>query len=165
VEVQNVTPAELDPAKTPLVHLTGTAKATFSAEDAAAIKAFVEKGGTLLIDSAGGAPAFAQTAEELVKAINLGGLEPLFDKDPLFAIEGDRDAITKFGYRGPVLARFGGNKPGPLLQGVKVKDRWGILFSREDIVSGLMGSHTWIAGYEPETAVAIVRNLVAPTAK
>ncbi len=160
VTVQPVKAAELDPAKTPFVHLTGTARVTFAAEDVAAMKAFVEKGGVLLIDSAGGAPAFAQTAADLVKTLDLGNLQPLPADDPLFTGKVP-DPIRDFEYRGPVIKQFKGQKPtGPLMNGVAVGKHWGILLSEQDVHSGLLGSHTWIAGYQPETALPMLHNIV-----
>jgi hypothetical protein len=153
--------AQLDPAKATLAHITGTGKLSLSPDDLAGLKAYLGKGGTLLIDAAGGNPAFAQSAEETIKTLNVGPIEPLFANDPLFTpAKPGMQAITEFDYRGP-LQKFAGRKPdGPLLQGVKINNRWAILLSPQDITAGFLNTHTWLQGYAPETAQAITRNLL-----
>src|SRR5690348_2013556 len=54
VKLSNVKCAELDAKKFPLAHLTGTAKVTFTEEDVAGMKKYVDGGGLLFIDAAGG---------------------------------------------------------------------------------------------------------------
>ena len=57
---------DLKPNDAPLAHLTGTHRASFSAAEAAALKAYVEAGGVVLIDNCGGPGAFEPEVRSLL---------------------------------------------------------------------------------------------------
>ena len=56
LELKTIKFADLDAKKTPLAHITGTTAFPAGEADAAAVKKFLEDGGTLLADAAGGRP-------------------------------------------------------------------------------------------------------------
>ena len=52
-----------------IAHLTGTTKLILNAAQRKEVKDFVDKGGTLIVDAAGGTPEFADMAEAELKQI------------------------------------------------------------------------------------------------
>ena len=68
--------------------------------------------------------------------------------------------IDKVKYRRRTRSRLMNPKQ-PNLKAVLVGKRVGVLFSREDLTAGLGGYPSWpIDGYDPETAYALMRNIV-----
>jgi hypothetical protein len=164
LQIENVVAAQLDAAKTPLAHLTGTAALPLDDEAKAGLKKFVDGGGTLLVDACGGGKSFA----EAMKA-SLGGLfpdgaiEPILADSPLYAGDApDTVKITAVDWRKYTRIRDGAPAgDGPRLLGIKRGDRWAVIFSADDITSGLLGTTTWgVAGYAPPSAQDLARNIV-----
>src|SRR5665213_1624202 len=50
-----------------IAHLTGTTKLTLTPASAAELKEFVDKGGTLIVDAAGGSTEFADSADAMLR--------------------------------------------------------------------------------------------------
>jgi hypothetical protein len=147
-----------------LAHLTATGKVTFKPEQRAELKAFVDAGGTLLVDATAGDPDAASSLESEVSQISGGQkLEPLPLNDPLYANLGiPAEQIT---YRRFATQRTLGNTKGPRLRAITLKNRPAILFSPEDLSVGLVGQPVdGIMGYTPASATAIVRAVVLSTA-
>ncbi|MCY2925959.1 MAG: hypothetical protein NT031_11065 [Planctomycetota bacterium] len=70
--------------------------------------------------------------------------------------------IASFTYRHHGDSRAG---LGPQLQAIRLDGRAAILFSPEDLTTGLLGTHSFaIDGYSPQTAWEIMRNVVLSTA-
>lgn len=148
-----------------VAHLTGTTAFKFDSEARAELADFVARGGTLVVDAAGGAGAFAESAEQELGAV-FGGeavkamARPLRSDHPAFTLPGAR--IDRFGYR-----RFARKKVGEL-RGVRVNgiraansDRIGVFYSRDDLSGGLVGQPVdGISGYDVATATAIMRNIL-----
>ena len=162
LDVKTIEPAKesLDGPK--IAHLTGTAAFKLDDKARAALAAFLKSGGTLVIDAAGGAGAFASSAErEIAVLVPDGKLEVLPQGHPVFA-SGDKVALDTFVYRRAARDSVVGKTKGPRLQGVTVGDRVAVFFSREDLSAGLVGqSVDGIIGYEPETATEIMRRIIA----
>src|SRR4051812_15286097 len=140
-----------------LAVLTGTARQGWSAESAAAVKAFVDAGGVLLVDSTGGGNAFGASADELLRAAFPGArAEPVPDKHPLLSagVTGMED-LSKRRLRDITVRRLG--RTGGALQ--MVKSGKGYVFSSPlDVTSGLLGTDTaGILGYEPAYAQSLVK--------
>lgn len=149
-----------------VVHLTGTGKFELKPEERSALKAYVEQGGTLVLDAAGGAGPFADAAEDEIKAIfGEAAKEQLSDPLPakhlVFNLPDNK--IKNFGYRRYARELLIGDMKGPRLKGIKAGkgDRIGVFISREDLSAGMVGQPVdGILGYDPETATAIMRNIV-----
>ena len=156
--VRTVTPAD-DWSGLALVHLTGTEKSKFLPALAAKVKAYVVGGGTLLVDAAGGSAAFAAAVEPQLSGWAGGGkLVVIPVDDPLFAAGGTPLGPVK--YR-PFAADARGKLTAPRLRGVRVGDRWAVLYSDDDLSAGLVGEQVdGILGYDPATATEIVRRVV-----
>lgn len=143
-----------------LAHLTGTDAIALDPPALDALRTFLQSGGTLLVDAAGGATAFAAAIEPVLNDLLPGAkLEPLPPEHPiLLGPDGKKRPI---GYR-PAGQRLLGNLAGETrLQCLKLGDRAAVIFSREDLSNALVGaSADSIVGYDPATATAIVTALV-----
>jgi hypothetical protein len=141
-----------------LATITGTTK--FKPDPAAKtqLKKFIESGGTLLVDAAGGSSAFADAMEGEMESLGTGAkLDTLPPDHSLF---GGKDAM-KVSYRPFAQASIAGGLKSPHLKAVRVGDRPAILFSREDLSAGMLGTSVGgIVGYSPATATEIVRRIV-----
>ena len=162
--LETVSAAALDAGKTPIAHLTGTAAVRFDDDAQAGLKKFVEGGGTLFIDAVGGNKAFTDSVKSALAVIFKDQpLAPIPPEHALFTADTpDATKIETVEWRKYTRVRDG-NPPDdkPRLQGIKVGDRYAVIFSHDDITSGLLGSNTWgIAGYAPATAQSLVRNIL-----
>jgi hypothetical protein len=143
--------------------LTGTFKSTLTSVERQDLKDFVDAGGTLVVDSAGGDSDFASSIEgELQTAFGPGNINQiskrLLETDGVFNLPGNE--IKKFGYR-PFAKNTLGTLHGPMLAVITVNNRPAVYYSRIDLSAGLVGQPTdGIIGYDPDTATAIMTNLV-----
>jgi hypothetical protein len=151
-----------------LLHLTGTKAFSLTPKDRAQLSDYVQSGGTLVVDAAGGRAEFADAASTELRAIfgrafDEAAAQPLDLSDPLFNISGEK--IASIGYRDWLRRRAVGILKAPRLIGIRSEGRIVAYFSREDLSAGLVGEPIdGVAGYTPETATAIMRNIVLNTA-
>ena len=141
--------------------LTGTGELKLSDSDQSALKAFVEAGGLLVIDAAGGNREFATSAEKMLKKM-YGSFKVriLASSSKLYRQSGM--ALTKVKYRKRTSLRLG-RRTTPNLRGVMVNGgRLGVVFSREDLTAGLVGYPSWsVDGYTPKSTFDLMRNIIA----
>jgi hypothetical protein len=162
--------AELQPEgliNTGVAHLTGTAAFELTDAARAELKRFLEAGGTLVVDAAGGSAAFADSAEK-----ELSALAAAFGPDQVKALgralppdhavyTSPGPKIDRFGYRRHARKALAGGANMPRLKGFDVDGRPAVFFSREDMSAGLVGHDVdGILGYDPATATAIMRNII-----
>jgi hypothetical protein len=147
-----------------IVHLTGTTPFSLSNGARLELKSFVEHGGTLVVDAAGGSLPFADAAEQEMKAIF--GQAAVRDLDtslpPNHAVFRLRShPIDTFTYRAWARQNSVGALKQPRIKGITVGDRVAVFLSRDDLSAGLVGEPVdGIIGYSPETATAIMRNII-----
>jgi hypothetical protein len=148
-----------------VAHLTGTADFKLTDEAKSNLKAFVESGGTLIVDAAGGNAGFVDAAErELTAALAGTGAEPM-QGEPM-PPDADvyklwRNPIAQFTYRRYAREHGVGRSTSPRVRGVKVGGRTAIFFSREDLSAGILGQPVdGVIGYAPDTATAVMTNLI-----
>jgi len=162
---ENVGAAALNASgKAPMVlHITGSTAVAKNANLAADLKKYVEGGGTIFVDAAGGQAQFGQSAVALLNDILPNQtLMPIDAGDAL--IKGtmpDGVDCSTIEYR--KFAKLKNPRAGksPELLGIKIGDRWAIIYSPQDVTSGLLGTNTWgIVGYDPASAEKIARNVV-----
>lgn len=147
-----------------VAHLTGTTAFTLTNPARLEIKSFVEHGGTLVIDAAGGSLPFADSAEQELK--NIFGPaatpqleQPLPPSHPVYRLR--HHEIDSFTYRAWARENSVGALKDPQVKGIVIGNRVGVFFSREDLSAGLVGEPVdGIIGYTPETATAIMRNIL-----
>jgi hypothetical protein len=159
LDVQPVTlgTGKLDPAIYTVAHLTGTSAISLSATQLSELKKFIDGGGTLIIDAAGGSTAFSGSVEQLI-----GRIIPA--KSSLQALDPSHPSIAGVGrakFRRFERARIG-NAQDLLPQAVIIDGRAAVFYSPLDLSVGLVGQPVdGIAGYEPETATKIVNGIIA----
>jgi hypothetical protein len=146
-----------------VAHITGTTAFKLSKEARAAIRKFVEGGGTLLIDAAGGSTAFADAADEQLLEMFPNETNqlanPLKRDHAMYALP-----VSKLGsvsYRAFARGKLGARLKTPQVRGIELDKRLAVLFSKEDLSTGLVGqSVDGVIGYEPQTATQIVANVI-----
>jgi len=141
---------------------------SFSPAERVALRQFVERGGVLLADSICGGEAFTRSFRR--------EMELVFPESPLERISPEHAMFTPT-YGGFDLATVTRRRPQPLgddaglevvrqegqpeLEGVRLGDRYGVIFSREDISCALERHESLeCRGYTREDAARIAINLV-----
>jgi hypothetical protein len=150
-----------------LAMMTGTDAVKFSDAEKKAIKAFVESGGTILIDVAGGngrtfggVKPFARSVRDALKDIYPGRRNKprqLAFTSPLYSVDGYNIKTVSFRQhtQHAISERY------PQVMAVMVGGRPGILFSEMDLTAGLVGYKSLtVDGYSPDSAFDIVRNII-----
>ena len=162
--VENVTPGEGKLKNYKVAHLTGTTAFTFNSAQQEELKKFIAGGGTLLIDAAGGSTEFTTSAEEQLTALfgkdaAAALAQPLSLEAPVYQLPDAK--IESVSYRIFARSRLVGKLKAPRVFGIEQKGRVVAFYSREDLGAGLVGEPVdGITGYEPESATAIMRNIV-----
>ena len=169
-------------------HWTGTEPFVLSETEIADLRGLIARGGTLIVDAAGGNEDFARSVEkELPKLIAGSQWEPIAADDPIFAdtkpkplpytkVYQKEEAPPKGAKPLPISVnhadgplsveyrRFGrasGQATGLEIKGLRVGRRWAVVFSPHDLTAGLVGHNVdGIRGYAPATATEIVRRVI-----
>jgi hypothetical protein len=147
-----------------IAHLTGTDQFSLTPEQRSALKAFVDAGGLLVVDAAGGFGEFDSAFQgELAKVLPEQAsqvAEPLRRDHPLYA----QDAAQKLE---PKFRVFAQQKLGPdamrfRLRGISNKDgKLGVIYSPDDLSVGLVGNDVdGIIGYTPELSTTLMRRII-----
>ena len=139
--------------------MTGTTELALTDAEKEALKGYVASGGTLIVDAAGGAEKFADSATRLlVELFGEESLGRLLRRSPVYRLAGFE--IESVQYRRAARALLGKLRY-PRLLAVTVKGRPVVLFSKDDLTAGLVGYPCYTCvGYSPDSAVALMRNLV-----
>jgi hypothetical protein len=149
-----------------LATMTGTSTFRLNDTEKAALKAFVEKGGTLLIDACGGDVAggksFAESADIMI--------DELFGKDRLKLVNARNEVLAR---KGMEVAKVRYNRAGRVALGpmgsrdIQLRaitldgGRQAVFFSRQDLTTGLLAMAPYgCVGLEPSSAYEVVRNIV-----
>jgi Domain of unknown function (DUF4159) len=146
-----------------IVHLTGTTKFTLTPAIRQSLVDFTATGGTLIIDAAGGSKDFADAAEkELGIMFGNGAGNGLTWLPPgclLYTLP--QAPILECSYRRFARNTLAAGLRKPMVQGVWRNGRYVAFFSRGDLSAGLVGEPVdGIMGYSPETATALMRNMI-----
>jgi hypothetical protein len=160
LEAKQIKWAELKPGDAPLAHLTGTARYKATDEEVAALRAYVEAGGVLLVDHAGGLARFPESARDaLTRAFPDKKLSPVLPVDRTLnaGAEGMAD-LTQPKLRS-YAADLLGRQPVTLEAFDAGKGR--VIFTRLDVTNGLLGTNTLpILGFAPKYAEALMQNVI-----
>jgi len=165
LHIHTPTPTELDNGRMHFAHMTGTAAFVLDDTQRAGVKKYLDNGGLLFADAIGGNEPFAKAFTALVTQLYPDApLQPVPADDALFAgTIKESVAMPTASYRRfmPVGRNEFLPTDKPRLQGIKNDGRWIVLFAADDVTSGLLGTNTWgIAGYTPESAQTLVRNIM-----
>jgi len=145
-----------------IAHLTGTEALKLTDPQREELKKFVEAGGTLVIDAAGGSTEFAASAEQMLRdtfgsdsaALN----EPLPPDAPIYRLK--EHALEEVRYRNFARSRMSSTKS-PQLRGIRINGRLAVIYSREDLSAGLVGEPMdGITGYTPATATELMTDVI-----
>jgi hypothetical protein len=150
-----------------VVHLCGTDQVTLKPEEIDAIVNFTRAGGTVLIETVGGAGNFARGVEEqLEKVFNKAAVE-LASSEPLLNGEGTQGAydVSQVSYRRHAIVAMTVKKRPRLtafyLEGGDAgQNRPAVVISNEDLSLGMLGVEHWgILGYSIESSRQIMTNV------
>ncbi len=164
--------AALDAAKYPVAAMAGTDEFKLTSQEQQALKKYLTAGGTLIIDAAGGSKAFADAiGKQIVPLVPNGRHGRLAS---WIAYNGP-EKIDRVYYRrqfAMMLGRdkkdhrlrcvlIGRDKPSGLPGGLTDGGRVAVIYSPEDLTAGLLGYPAYaIRGYRPDSAVALMTNLL-----
>lgn len=163
MKVEAVKVGEGDLSKFPVAHLTGTTKFKLDEKATAALKGFVEKGGLLIVDAAGGSSEFSDSVDVVLKG--------MFPEQNAAALGADHAVYQRGGkaveidWR-PAARTILGNLKTGRLQAIEVNNRKAVLISREDLSVGLVGQPVeGVIGYAPQSATELMANMVESVVK
>jgi hypothetical protein len=168
LEVFSTRPGQGGLTAAKVAHLTGTGDFELGDEAALEIKTFVQNGGTLIVDAAGGSTVFVTAAERELKKLfgqsaEAGLGTPLPADNPVYKFPAH--PINEFTYRAWARLHSLGGLKEPRMCGIQFGDRVRVYFSREDLTAALVGEPVdGITGYSPQTGTAIMRNILLFTA-
>lgn len=163
-----VTPVKLGEGKLSqykLAHLTGTAAFSLSPAQRQELKQFIDAGGTLIVDAAGGSGPFSGSAEREIQAIFGDAAakslsRPLPADAPLYNMAGMK--IDNVAYRPFARKSVVGNLKQPRIRAIQQGTHIACFYSPDDLSEGLVGQPVdGVIGYTPEVATSIMRNIVA----
>jgi len=127
------------------------------------LKAYLDGGGLLLFDAAGGSVAANVSMEALIARLYPDAtIARLPDDHDIYAakFDGGRSAIKSVTYRRFTTTREP-NSSRPRLRAVMQKGKLIAILSADDLSAGIVGYPTdGIAGYSPVSATEIVRNII-----
>lgn len=161
------TPAKLDAAALApfkVAHLTGTTKIKLSDDQRAVLLEWANRGGTLIIDAAGGSSDFADSMEAELKTIfgsdaERGLSDTLQPDHPMFNLP--KMAIQSVSYRPFARSVLVGDLRSPRIRAIQHGGRVLVFYSREDLTEGMVGQNVdGVNGYVPASATELMRNLV-----
>jgi hypothetical protein len=143
-----------------IAHLTSTSRTKLTDPQRAELKTFLQGGGTLIVDAAGGLSDAASGLEAEIALLVPGGkLDILPTNHPAYAnlrVSADTIAFRPFAAR-----RQLGQTKGPRLRAVSMNDRAAIFYSPEDLSVGLVGQPIdGITGYTPDSATALMQSVL-----
>ena len=146
-----------------LAFFTTTGDANLNDQETAAMRQWLERGGTLWLDAAGGGQAARENAQALCQQILPDSpLRPLDASNPILTGAGlDVGYVNaRVRYRRFAMQSMGLVTTARIL-GARIAGRPAIYFSGEDITCGLAGLNHWdIFGYTPDSARRLVINSV-----
>ena len=148
-----------------LIHISGRHAIQLTTKERAALKAYVESGGQVLVDAYAGSAEFAKSARAEIEAI-FGKLQPLAQDNVLAEglFDGGVDlSSSRFTLSARKQLRSHGKRPrGQKLLVAKHSTRPAVVFSEFDLSAGIANTRNFRSlGYRPESARQIVGNLLA----
>jgi hypothetical protein len=155
-----------------LVYLQGRRDFHFSDEERKILKTYLARGGMILADAINSSPEFAKAfRREIAAIIPTSKLEPISPTHPLIA-PGDENVYGVYDIRTVTLREPVAGGPGerravktsqipPLLEGLKLDDRYQVIFSPYDLSCALENYESLqFPGYAREDAKKIMLNVL-----
>jgi hypothetical protein len=166
VNLQTVNMSDLTPQTAPIAILTGTAAYIPTPAEITAIKKYVEAGGVLFVDLAGGFGVFEESARLKLfsKAFPNDFLQLLPFDHPL--LNAGAPGMSDLSH--PRLSAFAMDKLGEdkgEFPSFLTAGRGHVIFTPMDMTCGLLGTYSWgILGYDPDYAQNFMKNMLLWTA-
>ncbi len=165
LDIQILEPGQLKDQR--IAFLTTSGDGELSDAQAKALRDWVEAGGTLWLDAAGGTTKAVQAANAmLMKAFPDYPVLPLEQDSPI--ITGENLFFGPHDVRRVSYSRFAQRQMGqmttPRLQAIKIDGRVAVIFSPEDLTAALAGCEHWgLFGYSPQSARKLIANGILAT--
>jgi len=138
-----------------VAHLTGAASFALDEKSRGVITSFINGGGTLIVDSAGGNADFTTSFDKELAAMFPGAKSSVLAIDSAVYASG-KTPLAGVTYR-PFARRTIGAEKGPRVEAIEIKGRPAVFISREDLSVGLVGQTVdGIVGYSPATATDLM---------
>lgn len=165
LKVEDIDLAAIGDSDLKLIILNGVEDITLSDDELAAIEKYVDKGGTLFIETVGGQGGFTRGIEGRLNALFKTNAVRL---DPTDSIISGQNLVGGYNVSEVSYTRFFmsqmnvGNRP--RLTAYYRNDRPAVILSSDDLSLGLLNVRHWgIFGYDHESARRIMTNLVLAT--
>lgn len=146
----------------PLAYLTTSEEGSLSDGQASALRAWVENGGTLWVDAAGGTRVAVESAQKMLRQVFPDkAITPLKAEDPIYTGQGL--GTNAYDNRRVTFSRFAlrqmGQSTEPRLQSIEIDGRVAVVYSPEDLTAAMAGCEHWgIFGYDPDSARRLMVN-------
>jgi hypothetical protein len=142
-----------------IAHLTGVGHFKLPEPAREELQTFVQDGGTLIVNSAGGNTEFAQSTEAI--------LHTLFPDPDLTTLPQGHAIYTAgavpfkdLGFRRFARGRLG-DTHAPQIKGITIDSRTAVFYSAYDLSAGIVGMPVdGIVGYEPDSATALMEQMI-----
>jgi hypothetical protein len=150
----------------PVLYMHGRTALKLSGDERKQLKLYVERGGVVLADAVCGSDAFVKAFRREINATFGKPMEPVPANHPLFTNKFGGFDLKVVRRREPHRGDAGGLKSSvvevaPELEGLKIADRYGVIFSPLDISCALERHESMeCAGYVRDDAARIGLNLV-----
>ena len=146
-----------------VAHLTGSGHVKLSTSDWIQLHSFVQNGGTLIVDAAGGSQTFNDDIRGQLQSTFFDEAnqidQPLRPGHVLYSEIGSR--IDEVAYRNFARHVLMENLKMPRIRGMKINGRIGVFYSAEDISAGLVGEPVdGIVGYDPDSATSLMEHMI-----
>lgn len=162
IERTEVALEELASAQADLVHLVGIGGLELTDAQKQAIAAYVNKGGTVLVETIGGRGEFSVEIEEQLRDLFQGPATPLSSVDPVISgqgLTGGHNARRVL-YRPYSVIQLSA-RTSPRLAAFHVDGRPAVFVSHEDLSLGAIGLKRWgVNGYQPQSAKQLLTNVL-----
>lgn len=144
--------------ETQFLYLSGCQEITLTDREVSALRAFLNLGGTVLVDNAQGLATFDQAIRrELKKVLPDGELKPVAAGHPVFASYHPIGQVTYT----PAVQRTDPERTAPCLEGIALDGDLRVIYSRFDLGGGWQGDeHPQGRGYARNDALRLGVNLV-----
>ncbi len=150
-----------------VVVVSGVEAVDFTAAQQSAIEAFVNAGGTVLFETAGGRGGFTVSAEAMAARKFAQPIRALL-RGPIVTGEGLEGGanVSEADYRPFSFEHFGARETSLRLRAMTIAGEPRLLFSREDISNALLDQPCWgVSGYAPKTARGLLKNILLRAAQ
>jgi hypothetical protein len=142
----------------PVLMITGLRDFTLSDEQVARLRHYLESGGTLLADAAGGRRAFdVAFRREIARILPDAPLTPIAPNDPIYDMPFPILSVTYT----PWHALEHGLQTAPSLEGVQLDGQWRVIYSAADLSTAWEATgYAYARGHETDDALRLGVNML-----